>query len=199
MNTQQEKATYAARTIRAFLSGLCGKYDWDDFTSSPLNDLELDSIRRRATAVDLPVDDEGEKALLELANEADRLAEGDGRAVRVRTQDLTRTDAIIIGVIFIFLAEFTKRFGGLEVPPITGFSFVSLAIALRICWPMHKERWFAPLFFALAALQIPIYHGLNWLDPGGFYISLAPIFFMYAFAIVWLVLKLESVLSKEIG
>jgi hypothetical protein len=78
MKSQKEKAAYAARTIRTFLNETCGPYDWDDFTSCPLRDPEVDSIRLRAIDVDLPVDAEGKRELLALADEADRLAEGNG-------------------------------------------------------------------------------------------------------------------------
>lgn len=76
MKGQLEKAAYAARTIRTFLDGTCGRYDWDDFTSCSLRDPEVDSIRLRASSVDLPVDADGERELLALADEADLLAEG---------------------------------------------------------------------------------------------------------------------------
>lgn len=74
MKSQREKAAYAALTIRTFLDGTCRPYDWDDFTLCSLSDPEVDSIRLRASSVDLPVDAVGERALLALAEEADRLA-----------------------------------------------------------------------------------------------------------------------------
>ncbi|KAB7647650.1 hypothetical protein F3168_06640 [Polymorphobacter fuscus] len=76
MKGQQEKAAYAARTIRTFLDETCGPYEWDDFTSCSLRDPEVDSIRLRASSVDLPVSADGERELLALADEADRLATG---------------------------------------------------------------------------------------------------------------------------
>jgi hypothetical protein len=78
MQGQQKKAAYAAHSIRTFLDGTCGPYDWDDFTSCPLGDPKVDSIRLRAIGVNLPVDADGERALLTLADEADRLAEAKG-------------------------------------------------------------------------------------------------------------------------
>lgn len=78
MKDQQEKAAYAARTIRTFLDETCGPYDWDDFTSCSLRDSAVDSIRLRGSSVDLPVDADGERELLALANEADCLAMGNG-------------------------------------------------------------------------------------------------------------------------
>jgi hypothetical protein len=78
MKDRREKAAYAARTIRTFLDETCGPYDWDDFTSCSLRDREVDSIRLRASGVDLPVDAEGQRELLALADEADRLAAGNG-------------------------------------------------------------------------------------------------------------------------
>ena len=78
MKTQQDKAAYAARVIRTFLDGTCGPYDWDDFTSCSLRDPLIDSIRLRASDVDLPVDAGGERKLLALADEADHIANRDG-------------------------------------------------------------------------------------------------------------------------
>ena len=74
MKGRQQEASYAARTIRTFLNGSCGDYDWDVFTSCSLRDTEVDRIRRHARDVDLPVDEEGEALLLSLADEADLLA-----------------------------------------------------------------------------------------------------------------------------
>ena len=78
MKDRREKAAYAARIIRTFLDERCGPYDWDDFTSCSLHDPEVDSIRLRASGVDLPVDAEGQRELLALADEADRFAVGGG-------------------------------------------------------------------------------------------------------------------------
>ncbi|WP_028966929.1 hypothetical protein [Sphingomonas phyllosphaerae] len=78
MKTQQEEAAYAARVIRTFLDETCGSYDWDDFTSCSLRDLLIDSIRLRASDVDLPVDADGKRELLALADEAERIATGGG-------------------------------------------------------------------------------------------------------------------------
>lgn len=78
MKSHQETAAYAARTIRTFLDETCGPYDWDDFTSCSLHDPEVDSIRLRASSLNLPVDADGARELLALADEADRLASGSG-------------------------------------------------------------------------------------------------------------------------
>lgn len=78
MKSQQEKAAYAARVIRTFLDETCGPYDWDDFTSFSLRDPEVDTIRLRASGVDLPVDADGQRELRSLADEADRLAASNG-------------------------------------------------------------------------------------------------------------------------
>ncbi|WP_426254429.1 hypothetical protein [Sphingomonas sp. DC2300-3] len=78
MKTQQDKAAYAAGVIRTFLDETCGPYDWDDFTSCSLRDPLVDSIRLRASGVDLPVEADGQRELLALADEADRIAIGDG-------------------------------------------------------------------------------------------------------------------------
>ena len=74
MKDRQKEAAYAARTIRTFLDGGGRDHDWDDFTSCSLRDADLDRLRRRAGAVDLPLGQEERAALLALADEADRLA-----------------------------------------------------------------------------------------------------------------------------
>jgi hypothetical protein len=71
---QREEAAYAVKSIRAFLEGGTGTWDWDDFTSCPLSDPQLDTIRKRALAVG-PSFGPDERATLEtLADEAERLA-----------------------------------------------------------------------------------------------------------------------------
>lgn len=74
MKSRQEEAAYVARTIRAFLNGSGGDWDWDDFTSCSLSNVEVDYLRRRAASVEMPVDDDGRAELLTLAGEADLLA-----------------------------------------------------------------------------------------------------------------------------
>lgn len=73
---QREEAAYAVQTIRDFLKGAGRAWDWDDFTSCSLRDPQLNSIRKRARAVDLPVGLKERATLEALANEAERLAGG---------------------------------------------------------------------------------------------------------------------------
>lgn len=72
----QSGAAYVAKSIRDFLEGSGGEWDWDDFTSCPMADPRLDSIRRRAAAVELPVQPEGIATLQQLAVEAEELMRG---------------------------------------------------------------------------------------------------------------------------
>jgi len=67
-------ADEVASYLRAFINGGGDEWDWDDFTSVPIADPELDSIRRRADAVELPVTDGGALVLRDLLAEAERLA-----------------------------------------------------------------------------------------------------------------------------
>lgn len=67
----KDERQYIVETIRAFLAGQGGKWDWDDFTSCSLRNPQLDSIRRRASEVDLPLDEEGTAVLQNLLAEAD--------------------------------------------------------------------------------------------------------------------------------
>jgi hypothetical protein len=76
MMKQRAEALYVVETIRAFLDGTGGDWDWDDFISCSLRDPGLDRIRVRAGAVDLPLDRAGRSDLEALLKEAERLAEG---------------------------------------------------------------------------------------------------------------------------
>jgi hypothetical protein len=60
-----------ARYLRCFLDDSGGEWDWDDFTSISLADPSLESIRQRAASVELPVSEEGRRALLALLSEAE--------------------------------------------------------------------------------------------------------------------------------
>lgn len=65
-----DEQRYTVTSIREFLAGHSGKWDWDDFTSCSLHDPRWESIRRRAMAVDLPLTEEGEAILQTLLAEA---------------------------------------------------------------------------------------------------------------------------------
>lgn len=49
-----------------FLQGTGGDWDWDDFTSIPIADPTLESVRAEAATVPLPLDVEGEATLQRL-------------------------------------------------------------------------------------------------------------------------------------
>ena len=40
-----------ANVIEAFLNGTGGQWDWDEFTSCPISDPELDRVRQRCAAL----------------------------------------------------------------------------------------------------------------------------------------------------
>jgi hypothetical protein len=42
-----------AKFLEDFVNGTGGKWDWDDFISSPIADPELDKIRKRCVKLDL--------------------------------------------------------------------------------------------------------------------------------------------------
>lgn len=67
-------AEEVARYLRSFLEDSGGEWDWEDFTSIPLADPGLESIRQRAASVALPITEEGRGTLLAL------LAEAEGKA-----------------------------------------------------------------------------------------------------------------------
>jgi len=74
MKDRQQEAAHVAKTIAAFLDGTGGEWDWDDFTSFRLRDPTLDNVRKRALAVHLPVDGDGEAVLRGLQTEAEHIA-----------------------------------------------------------------------------------------------------------------------------
>lgn len=72
-----------AACLRAFLGGTGDDWDWDDFTSLRIADPELESIRMRARALDLPPDEAGEAELRALIVEAETIAARDQAALLV--------------------------------------------------------------------------------------------------------------------
>ncbi|HEX7820493.1 MAG TPA: hypothetical protein VF463_07720 [Sphingobium sp.] len=66
----RDERKYVVDTIESFLNGSSGKWDWDDFTSNFLRSADLNSIRLRAAALDLPLDADGEATLMALRDEA---------------------------------------------------------------------------------------------------------------------------------
>ena len=52
--TREEQRAYVIQTIRHFLEGTGGKWDWDDFTSLPTGYPELDAVQ--AFCLGLPAD-----------------------------------------------------------------------------------------------------------------------------------------------
>ncbi|MBH1992494.1 MAG: hypothetical protein I8H86_06370 [Sphingomonadaceae bacterium] len=69
----RDERHYVIGAIRSFLDGSGGQWDWDGFTSASLRSAALDRLRRRAAAVALPLDGEGEATLRALLEEAEQL------------------------------------------------------------------------------------------------------------------------------
>jgi hypothetical protein len=72
-SAQKRSADEVADYLRNFIEGLGGEWDWDDFTSVPIADPQLEGIRRRAAAVDLPVTEQGSTTLRGLLAEVEQL------------------------------------------------------------------------------------------------------------------------------
>lgn len=53
------KAAEVAAYLRDFLNSAGGEWDWDDFTSIPIADPRLESIRAEAEMIQLPLSDAG--------------------------------------------------------------------------------------------------------------------------------------------
>ena len=65
--------TEVARYRRNFIDGSGAEWDFDDFTSIPIADARLDSIRERASRFNGPMSDEGMAELRALLGEAEAL------------------------------------------------------------------------------------------------------------------------------
>ena len=75
---QKISATQVALYLYEFIEGFGGDWDWDDFTSVPIADPQLESIRTRAHQVNLPVNQEGLATLRHLLSEVEHLNEKRG-------------------------------------------------------------------------------------------------------------------------
>jgi hypothetical protein len=73
-SAERREADEVAAYLRNFVDGGGGEWDWDDFTSVPIADPQLEDIRRRAAAVDLPPSADGVAILRELLREAELVA-----------------------------------------------------------------------------------------------------------------------------
>ena len=73
----RDEREYVIENIGVFLNRSGSEWDWGNFISQPLQSESLDSIRRRAATVRLPLDAKGEIFLKELLNEAEYLSESD--------------------------------------------------------------------------------------------------------------------------
>ena len=70
-------ADEVVRLLRDFQDGTGDDYDWDDFVSVPIADPRLESIRERASALNLPVDKKGFGELKLLLEEAEAIVRAD--------------------------------------------------------------------------------------------------------------------------
>lgn len=70
---QESSADEVAEALRNHLGGGHGPWDWDDFTSVPIKDPALESIRSRALALDDPSTDQSLNVVAGLLAEAEGL------------------------------------------------------------------------------------------------------------------------------
>ncbi len=68
-------AAEVAQHLRSFLDNSADEWDWDNFTSIPLADPTLESIRQRADGIELPLTEEGRRTLAALLAEAEAASE----------------------------------------------------------------------------------------------------------------------------
>jgi hypothetical protein len=65
-----EELDYTIKSLSDFLEGSGGEWDWDAYTGVSLKDPKLNSIRKRALRVELPLSDDGREELESLLKEA---------------------------------------------------------------------------------------------------------------------------------
>ncbi|MEQ6334715.1 hypothetical protein [Sphingobium sp. MK2] len=63
--------------LKGFLDGTDGPWDWDNFTTRPVADPQLDDIRDRVAALDVPLSDADIGPLEALLAEAEAIAAAD--------------------------------------------------------------------------------------------------------------------------
>ena len=62
-----------AKYLQDLLDGTGGDWDWDDFTSCPIFDPQLEELRVRAWDIELPLTDEGIAELQQLLADAKQI------------------------------------------------------------------------------------------------------------------------------
>lgn len=70
---RQRTPREVAKILHNFIAGTGGEWDWDDFTSVPITNPDLDAIRREAEQVPLPVSEDGLAKLRELLDRVNSL------------------------------------------------------------------------------------------------------------------------------
>lgn len=95
----RDERQYVFETIGAFLSGSGGRWDWDVFTSSSLRSPKLDQIRRRAAAVDLPLDVEGAGVLKALLVEVEQFTGDDSTKPKPWRLEIGMTCGLAVGAV----------------------------------------------------------------------------------------------------
>ncbi|MGF7169118.1 hypothetical protein FHS91_000777 [Sphingobium xanthum] len=127
----RDERIYVIETIRAFLNGTGGPWDWRAFITSSLRDAELDRIRRCAGAVRLPLDGEGVTILQDLIVQAELLG-GDGSSrVKPWRIEAGALAGLLVGGFFYWWsylpgAGFFHNVHLLVVPPALGAWAVTL-------------------------------------------------------------------------
>lgn len=128
----RDERQYVVVMISAFLNGFGSRSDWDDFTSGPLRDAELDRIRRCAAAIELPLDAEGKAVLQELLGQAELVSEADPGMPKPWRMDAGLLGGLVVGAClwWVYYLPGAGLFDNLHlliVPPALG----ALAVALR--------------------------------------------------------------------
>ncbi len=127
----EDEQTYVVDTIHAFLKGTGKNWDWDDFENTPLQDERLNSIRLRATALDLPLDLPGKAELLALLEEAEQFTNVDFEKSKPWRMAMGAAIGFLIGALiwwanFIPAAGFCQNPHLLLTPAALGIVIVSI-------------------------------------------------------------------------
>jgi hypothetical protein len=122
---------YVIAAISSFLDGSARRRDWDDFTSRPLRDAELDRIRLCAAAVDLPLDGEGVATLRALIDQAELVPGDDPEGREPWRVEIGMIAGLLAGAVLWWVnylpgAGFFHNLHLIVVPPALG-AFVVMA------------------------------------------------------------------------
>jgi hypothetical protein len=125
----EKSATQVAICLHEFIEGLGGDRDWDDFTSAPISNPQLESIRTRANQVNLPIDDEGLATLHILLSEVENL-------ITLKNQ---RDESTIDNVQYVHLAPNASLAALISHRPFSAVVIITAEVTPE--WRQKVSEW----------------------------------------------------------